>query len=77
MRRAPAAVEPVALAARRALGLSVGLAVLAVQQFQADRPRLEQDLRDLGLPGLAAATNRAGGFIDDQVARLLRPPRPR
>jgi hypothetical protein len=58
------------------LHLTVGLAVLGVQQFQADRPRIEQDLRALGLPALAAVTHRAGGLVDRQVARLLGLPRP-
>lgn len=68
-----APVEPLQAAARRALHVGVGLAVLGVQQFQSDRPGLERDLRQLGLPGLADATQRAGALLEGGVARLLRP----
>lgn len=68
---------PLRAAARRALHVGVGLAVLGVQQFQSDRPALERDLRELGLPALAEATQRAGALIDGGVARLLRPTPPR
>lgn len=70
-RASPAA--PLPAAARRALHVGVGLAVLGVQQFQSDRPAIERDLRQLGLPALADATRRAGALIDGGVARLLRP----
>ena len=65
--------DPLATVARQALHVTVGLAVLGVQQFQANRPSLEADLEALGLPALATATNRVGRFLDGQVARLLRP----
>jgi hypothetical protein len=67
-----APVAPLQAAAQRALHVGVGLAVLGVQQFQSDRPGLERDLRQLGLPALADATQRAGGLLEGGVARLLR-----
>jgi hypothetical protein len=63
--------EPLALVARRALHVAVGLTVLGVQQFQANRPQIERDLNDLHLPALARATGATGRFIEDRVNRLL------
>lgn len=63
---------------RETLYLSLGLSVLGVQRFQAERPDLERRLESFGLPHVAAATRTAGRLIDTQVARLLgtKPPPP-
>ena len=61
----------VAALARETLYLSLGLSVLGLQRFQAERPELERRLEAYGLPQAAAATRTAGRLIDAQVARLL------
>ncbi len=61
----------VASLARETLYLSLGLSVLGLQRFQAERPELERRLEAYGLPQAAAATRTAGRLIDAQVARLL------
>lgn len=72
--RLPAAVGS---AARETLYLTLGLSVLGIQRFQAERPGIERTLTDLGLPQLAAATRLTGEVLEAQVNRLLgaRPPK--
>lgn len=76
----PSATLPpvVAALAHETLYLSLGLSVLGLQRFQAERPELERRLESYGLPQAAAATRTAGRLIDAQVARLLgvKPPNP-
>ncbi|MDH4143771.1 MAG: hypothetical protein OEY23_01205 [Acidimicrobiia bacterium] len=62
--------------ARDAVHVGVGLGILALQRFQADRPDLEAKLTELGLAPAAWATRQFGELLERQVAALVGAPRP-
>jgi hypothetical protein len=71
------ALTALAPAAKDAFVVAVGLTVLGLQRFQAERPALEAELRSLGLGPLADASERVGDALRREVDRLLAPQAPR
>ena len=69
----PAADLPRRLAtlARDALDVGVGLGVLGLLRYRAERPRWEAELERLGLSGAAELSRRTGEIVDRGVLRLL------
>lgn len=66
----------VARGAREATYVGVGLTVLGVQQFQANRDDLQTTLSHLGLHPLARATGCVGRFLEARTRRLVGGPTP-